>query len=557
MKQLKYFALILFFSVALLPGLFANNSKEKNNKGTEYYSDSLKAREYNSKSSALTYENPDSSIWYAEKGLKIVQKYRDEDFLYNQVQFLVNIGIAYSIKSNYTAAIEHYVKADKILDPLVKQHPNDKYYKQSSFVTRTNIGLLYYLDKQYDLALKHFIKVLPFLDYASTNEQRGNVLNNIGIIYLEKKEYLKTLEYYNKALVYFEKDTALRGIAMIYSNMGEVYNDMGKPDKALEYLTKATKIKKQLKDYYGLEVAYYNVANVYFSKADYKKAAIYSEKSVAFAEKIDNSHDIVKGLKLLSESYAAGKAYHKAYEALLRMKKLNDSVFTKQSNTKFHELQTKYETRQKESEILLLKQKEKQTTLERKAAYTGIGLLLVIFVLVLIFLYNKRKHEKQLLETKLEKKRIISEELHKEVAFKSKQLTTHALHMMQKNNMLIDLKKNLESISENAKPEVKHALSHLNTLINANLKSENDWEMFRIYFEQVDSGFYDRLTTNYPKLNSTDLRHCALLKLNMKLKETAGVLNLSISTVKSARNRLKKKLNLNANDDLTDFIRKV
>jgi len=557
MKQLKYSILILYFSIVSIPRLIADNSLQTNKKEPDYHSDSLKASEYNNKSSALTYENPDSSIWYAEKGLDVVRKYQDEDFLYKQVQLLTNLGIAYSIKSNYTAAIEQYLKINNILDPLIKQHPKDIFYKQGLVVNYANIGLLYYLDKQFDLSLKNLLKAVPFLKYATTNEQRGQMLNNIGINYLEKKDYLKTLDYYNKALTYFKKDPALRSMAMAYSNLGEVYNDMGKPDKAFDYLTKAIKIKKQLKDYYGLEVAYYNVANVYFSKTDYSKAIIYSKKSVDLAVKIDNSHDAIKSLKLLSDSYAANKTYQKAYEALLRMKKLNDSVFTVQSDTKFHELQTKYETQKKETEILFLKQKEKQTTLERKATYAGIGLLLVIFVLALIFLYNKRKHEKQLLESQLEKKRVISEELHKEVTFKSKQLTTHALNMMQKNNMLNDLKKDLEIISKEAKPEVKSALSHLNLLINANLKSEKEWEMFRIYFEQVDRDFYSRLTENYPKLNNTDLRHCALLKLNMNLKETASVLNLSTNTIKSARNRLKKKLNLDANDDLTDFIRKV
>jgi len=556
MKKLINLSLILSYVVFSYYPLFAENKLQDNTDKQTYISDSIKARNYYIKSSAFTSNNPDSSIWYSNKGLAITQKYHDGYFKSKEVQLLTGIGIAYSLKSDYVTSIKYYLQDIKLIDTLIRQYPQDKdYYSQGLAVCYTNIGLLYYMDKKYNLSIQNLLKSISIFKDAGTNEQYGRVFNNIGINYLALEDYPKALSNYNKALECFVKDSSKVNLAMAYSNIGEVYNFMNNRKKALEYLEKAISIKKEIGDKYGLEVALYSTANTYFANGDYENVISFASRSLKIAKEIDNRHDMINDLDLLSRSYVAKHQFNKAYQSLLQLKKINDSIFNENSEKQFQELQTKYETQQKENEILLLKEKEIQSNLERKMTIIGIGLLLIIFMLILIFLFNKRKHEKQLLEKELEKKQIIEEELNKEVTFKTKQLTTHALNMMQKNNMLNDLKLNIEKILSGAKPEVKSALTHLNKLIEANLHSEKDWEMFRMYFEQIDSGFYMRLTGIFPKLNNNDLRNCALLKLNMNLKETASVLNLSPNTVKSARNRLKKKLNLQPKDDLFEFIR--
>jgi len=549
MKLFISFLLMVSFTISF-PSLVAQNILSANS------SDSVKAAYYYTKSSGLAYNNPDSSIWYSEKGLEITRKYRKENFKSKEVQLLINLGIAYSIKSNYITSIQHYLHTIHLLDTLIKQNPNEQnYYNQALAVCYTNIGILYYLDKKYELSIQNLLKSIPLIEHSGTNMQKGRIFNNIGINYLSLEDYSEALDNYNKALEYFVKDSSQRDIAMAYSNIGEVYNYMNERKKALIYLKKAVSLKRELNDKYGLEVALYSTANTYFADGNYKNAILFAIESLEIAKEIDNHHDVINDLDLLSRSYEADHQYSQAYKSLKQLRNISDSIFSENNEKQLQELQTKYETQQKENEILLLKEKEKQTKLERKMTIVGIGLLLIIFMLVLIFMFNKRKHEKQLLEKELEKKKIKEDELNKEVTFKTKQLTTHALNMMQKNNILNDLKFNLEKISAGAKPEVKSALTQLNRLIETNLRSEKDWELFRIYFEQIDNGFYMRLTGMFPTLNNNDLRHCALLKLNMNLKETASVLNLSPNTVKSARNRLKKKLNLLPKDDLFEFIR--
>jgi DNA-binding CsgD family transcriptional regulator len=70
----------------------------------------------------------------------------------------------------------------------------------------------------------------------------------------------------------------------------------------------------------------------------------------------------------------------------------------------------------------------------------------------------------------------------------------------------------------------------------------------------VNKHFYTRLKQNYPEISANDLKICALIKLNLSIKEMAAILNISPDSVKTARHRLRKKLQLSTEENLTDFI---
>ncbi|MBL0048052.1 MAG: hypothetical protein IPP32_08165 [Bacteroidetes bacterium] len=94
----------------------------------------------------------------------------------------------------------------------------------------------------------------------------------------------------------------------------------------------------------------------------------------------------------------------------------------------------------------------------------------------------------------------------------------------------------------------------LTKLINKGLNHDKEWTDFNSHFESINKNFYARLKQSYPDISPNDLRICALIKLNLSTKEMAGILNISPDSVKTARYRLRKKLQLNTEDNLTDFI---
>lgn len=149
------------------------------------------------------------------------------------------------------------------------------------------------------------------------------------------------------------------------------------------------------------------------------------------------------------------------------------------------------------------------------------------------------------------------EKLDQEVQFKTKQLTSHALHMVQKNKVLQELRMGINDLIKGADTQQKKALRSLVRRINFNIQADEDWQTFRLYFEQTNQNFYQKLTEINSDLTTTDLKLCSLIKLNLNIKETAAVLNIEPTSVKTARHRLRKKLKLDPGQDLTSFIRQV
>ena len=86
------------------------------------------------------------------------------------------------------------------------------------------------------------------------------------------------------------------------------------------------------------------------------------------------------------------------------------------------------------------------------------------------------------------------------------------------------------------------------------LNRNKDWKDFDTYFESLNKNFYLRLKEISPDISPNDLKICALIKLNLSIKEMAVILSISPDSVKTARYRLRKKLSLQTEDNLTDFI---
>ncbi|HEX5170815.1 MAG TPA: hypothetical protein VFW11_16690, partial [Cyclobacteriaceae bacterium] len=90
--------------------------------------------------------------------------------------------------------------------------------------------------------------------------------------------------------------------------------------------------------------------------------------------------------------------------------------------------------------------------------------------------------------------------------------------------------------------------------IDESFKLDKDWDDFKFYFEQIHTGFYSKLNVSYPELTPLELRHCALIRLNLTLAECASILGISNDSIKVSRTRLRKKLDLAPNQSLTEFI---
>lgn len=187
----------------------------------------------------------------------------------------------------------------------------------------------------------------------------------------------------------------------------------------------------------------------------------------------------------------------------------------------------------------------------------GLCLLLVTYRVGRVRL--RRQHQKIMRQEELRQQeelerkeqkiiRLKNDKLEAEVLYKAKELAVSAMAIIQKNNVLETLKQELQK-NENGK-NTKNILK----LINRNLSSKKEWEMFEANFDLIHDQFFRNLKKRSSQLTSHDLKLCAYLRLNFSTKEIAQLLGNSVRGVEVARYRLRKKLQLAPEENLNEFI---
>lgn len=166
---------------------------------------------------------------------------------------------------------------------------------------------------------------------------------------------------------------------------------------------------------------------------------------------------------------------------------------------------------------------------------------------------EKRENEKQLAGQEIVK--LQNEKLQAEISHKNMQLADSTISIIRKNEVLIEIKTELEKQKEElgARYPARY-LQRLTTLIDKNISNDNDWEIFEALFDQAHENFFKRLKLSFPYLTQSDLKLCAYLKLNLSSKEIAPLLNISVRGVEIRRYRLRKRLSLAGDDNLVEYI---
>lgn len=188
---------------------------------------------------------------------------------------------------------------------------------------------------------------------------------------------------------------------------------------------------------------------------------------------------------------------------------------------------------------------------------------LVVYTLLAISIFwgvekiNRARLQRQLQHLEEEKKRELEhqrmeaerEKLLLEVENKSRELSNAALNLIRKNTALQHLKENLMDSKNDPR-----AMQKIVRQIDEHLEGDHDWEIFEESFNRVHDDFFKRLMHDFPDLTPGDLRLAAYLKMNLASKEIAPLLNISVRGVENKRYRLRKKLGLPEDANLTEFV---
>jgi DNA-binding CsgD family transcriptional regulator len=163
-------------------------------------------------------------------------------------------------------------------------------------------------------------------------------------------------------------------------------------------------------------------------------------------------------------------------------------------------------------------------------------------------LLEKQKAEQEIVKLQ-------NENLQSEISYKNIQLANSTMALIRKNELLIGIKQELErQKTPDNSGSPRRQTEKLVSQINKNIEDDQDWKIFEELFDQAHGDFFKRLKLAYPELTQSDLKLCAYLKLNLSSKEIAPLLNISYRGVETRRYRLRKRLLLDNDANLVEFI---
>ncbi|KAF2327291.1 helix-turn-helix and ligand-binding sensor domain-containing protein [Flavobacterium daemonense] len=165
------------------------------------------------------------------------------------------------------------------------------------------------------------------------------------------------------------------------------------------------------------------------------------------------------------------------------------------------------------------------------------------------------KHQREILEMELKKENELNVQeyekhiLELELQTKSSEVAGKSLSIAKQSEMIENIQNILDSEKDfnKLKSEIKKA-------IKINEVNKHEWEIFETNLNQIHNEFIINLSKKFPNLTPKDIKLCVYLKMNLSSKEIAPMMNISFRGVELHRYRLRKKLNLNQEENLSKFL---
>ena len=407
------------------------------------------------------------------------------------------------------------------------------------------------------LARYYLLKALD--KYRSIRRTRSmpRVYSDLGSSYFNAMQYDSALYYYQAGYLLADSLDLSYESLLLKTNMASTYVEQAQHEKAMNCVQEiiVAAEKHELLDIVGH--SYNLMAQIYIEQGRIQQAKEAIQHGLTLA-KAANDLDVIESLyEKLIALFEEGGDYQNAYEYAQYLQAVRDSIKTEENFLKINNLKTAYELDKKKQEVKTLEQEARLQRNERNL----ILLTAVLLITILLWLYNRYRLRAKLQQQQIEGLKTRQEMEQKEklllrhqLDYKERELASQTLRIIQKNELLTELKENIEQLEQ---PEQKKLAGSISRIIKQNSNFDDDWQKFKLHFDQVHPHFFEKIKQQYPELSLNEMRLCAYMRMGLATKEIAQLLGISAAAIQKARYRLKKKMGLSREQELFTHISNI
>lgn len=426
---------------------------------------------------------------------------------------LINIGACYYYQGVFKKALEFYLEAER-----VKSKTNDKKGLAQIY---NNLGLVYRVQRNYERALHYYNLSLEIKRELDDRQGMIYTLTNLGVIYQNFHNCDSALLYaqqsYDLSVALqstFDRGTSLSNLAMAYACMGEY-------EKSLEIFDRTEALLDSIDDKNTLAYALKAKSELLFKLKKIQEAILVLNEAEAVCEKVGRSELMSEIYLLKSQLLKSRGDYAGSLKAFEQYVVLKDSLFNDESNRQIIEMETVYETNEKEARISELKtlsalqgEQAKSSRVQRNFLIIIVLFILLIVIMLVFVLKRNRENSKAL---SIKNKTI-------ENSLREKEVLIREIHHRVKNNLQI-ISGLLELQGEKVKPEEAQRRIQTMSTIHEMLYRSQDISKISLqeYFEKLISniaqGFGNKQVKIQIEIESVDFNIDTIIPLGLIANE--------------------------------------
>lgn len=406
------------------------------------------------------------------------------------------LGHLYSGLGDYTRALEHHFESLALLDGNADA--------DALGVTYAAIGTTYALSGDYDEAYGYVMRALSEFRKGDNRYLEVGALSNLSSILYSQDELTTALEYALTAVTIYEAlDDELHAAASLVT-VGKIYERQSDLDAALHCYLRAMRLLGDDVDEQLHISILASIGTIYRLTGAYNEALFMFDQALRIAQEIEEPRFEYQLHESLSQVYEDLALPAQALEHHKSFARLRNEIAGQERQKAIAELHVRFEVDRatREREVLRARTRDLEAEMERKQS----------------------------------------------------ELTSLALNLVQKNELLDTLKSRMRKLGERSQMAPRKVVDNLITEIDANRSSDANWKLFEQQLEIIHPDMQRRLSERFPSLTPTELKVCSLTAINLSNKDMASLLYMSIRTVESHRLSARRKLDLPKDANLKGFL---